>query len=254
MRHSKNNKFYYIICFLLLFTFLTKTSQVTYANEKEASSVTFQYERYISEGRYDLARQWLVRHHQTLMNSAKNEQVKNQNVIRDLIFENIDHVTKTEVPKNQKLQKAMSLVIAVNTLENQNNSIWLNSKESLENSVLAVLSKNNVSENELIKIETHWQMLQPTYQIILDDDQYEELKATYNRILHIEEETDKENLQAVFRETQLIDVINPAVEGNYVSFYWMIFIVGGIIIVTLAYVAFKKYKGEKKKKQKQHIS
>ncbi|SES80300.1 sporulation protein YpjB [Oceanobacillus limi] len=33
-------------------------------------------------------------------------------------------------------------------------------------------------------------------------------------------------------------------------FYWMIFIVGGCIAITLTYVSWRKYRGEKKKGKK----
>ncbi|HLS08269.1 sporulation protein YpjB [Lentibacillus sp.] len=34
---------------------------------------------------------------------------------------------------------------------------------------------------------------------------------------------------------------------NMIPFYWMVGIVGGSIAITLSYVGWKKYKGEKKK-------
>ncbi len=38
--------------------------------------------------------------------------------------------------------------------------------------------------------------------------------------------------------------------GNAIPFYWMIMLIGGIIIITLSYVSWRKYKGEKKNSQK----
>lgn len=37
---------------------------------------------------------------------------------------------------------------------------------------------------------------------------------------------------------------------SIVPFYWMILIIGGLIIVTLSYVSWRKYKGDKKSRQK----
>lgn len=36
---------------------------------------------------------------------------------------------------------------------------------------------------------------------------------------------------------------------DMIPFYWMIFIVGSCIAVTLSYVSWRKYKGEQKKQQ-----
>ncbi|MFD2133278.1 sporulation protein YpjB [Pseudogracilibacillus auburnensis] len=36
-----------------------------------------------------------------------------------------------------------------------------------------------------------------------------------------------------------------------VPFYWLILIIGGIIMITLSYVSWRKYRGDKKRKKKQ---
>lgn len=38
--------------------------------------------------------------------------------------------------------------------------------------------------------------------------------------------------------------------GSAIPFYWMIMLIGGIIIITLSYVSWRKYKGEKKSSKK----
>lgn len=47
------------------------------------------------------------------------------------------------------------------------------------------------------------------------------------------------------------DTVNEASgkSKEMIPFYWMIFIVGGCIALTLSYVSWKKYKGEKKKEK-----
>jgi len=37
--------------------------------------------------------------------------------------------------------------------------------------------------------------------------------------------------------------------SSIVPFYWMIMLIGGIIIITLSYVSWKKYKGDQKKRR-----
>ncbi len=51
---------------------------------------------------------------------------------------------------------------------------------------------------------------------------------------------------------QLIPINNPYImssnnKADMIPFYWMVAIVGGCIAVTLTYVSWRKYKGEKKK-------
>lgn len=36
---------------------------------------------------------------------------------------------------------------------------------------------------------------------------------------------------------------------DMVAFYWVLFVVGGLIALTLTYVSWRKYRGEKQKRQ-----
>ena len=36
--------------------------------------------------------------------------------------------------------------------------------------------------------------------------------------------------------------------SSVIPFYWMILLIGGLIVLTLAYVSFRKYRGQKRKK------
>lgn len=38
--------------------------------------------------------------------------------------------------------------------------------------------------------------------------------------------------------------------SSIVPFYWMIMLIGGIILITLSYVSWRKYRGHKKNKRK----
>ena len=38
--------------------------------------------------------------------------------------------------------------------------------------------------------------------------------------------------------------------GSIIPFYWMIMLIGGIIITTLSYVSWRKYIGQKKSEKK----
>lgn len=38
--------------------------------------------------------------------------------------------------------------------------------------------------------------------------------------------------------------------SSIVPFYWMIMLIGGVIMVTLSYVSWRKYRGHKKNKRK----
>ncbi|WP_373896160.1 sporulation protein YpjB [Virgibacillus natechei] len=49
--------------------------------------------------------------------------------------------------------------------------------------------------------------------------------------------------------SQLTESTDASADGNMEPFYWVVGIIGGCIVITLSYVSFRKYKGEKKKQK-----
>lgn len=42
--------------------------------------------------------------------------------------------------------------------------------------------------------------------------------------------------------------------SSIIPFYWMIMLIGGVIMVTLSYVSWRKYRGHKKNEQKRDVN
>lgn len=61
------------------------------------------------------------------------------------------------------------------------------------------------------------------------------------------------HVQSAFIEASphITESAEESAEGNAdrIPFYWIAGIIGGCIAITLSYVSFRKYKGEKKKKK-----
>jgi len=47
-----------------------------------------------------------------------------------------------------------------------------------------------------------------------------------------------------------IENTNELYVSSIVPFYWMITLIGGIIMITLTYVSWRKYKGQKQQKKR----
>ncbi|WP_157967828.1 sporulation protein YpjB [Paraliobacillus sp. X-1268] len=224
------------------------------ADEIEASSIAYQYERYITEERYQMANNWLKENQEVIRLAANTDHEKSQAVIGELIHENLEIVNDTSIGRVEKLHTAMSLVIALDALEHNQQPIWVKTKESLHQTVESVLAEGLASDSKRKEIISQWEIIQPTLSIMLEEEDYYELVSSYNRLYDVRSETNMEPFQVVFRQAELMDITIPAQQSAYLSFYWIILIVGGVIILTLTYVAWRKYKGQKKKKQKQHNS
>lgn len=239
---------------VLLCIVLYQFFSVIEADEIEASSIAYQYERYITEERYQMANDWLKEHQEVIHLAANTDLEKSQAVIGELIHQNLEIVNDTSIGRVEKLHNAMSLVIALDALENNEQPIWEKTKESLHDTVESVLAEGIASESKREEIISQWEILQPTLSIMLEEEDYYELVSAYNRLYDVRNETNMEPFQVVFRQAELMDIVIPAEQGTYLSFYWIILIVGGVIILTLTYVAWRKYKGQKRKNQKQRNS
>ncbi|CQR46680.1 Sporulation protein YpjB (SpoYpjB) [Paraliobacillus sp. PM-2] len=249
MNRYLNSQFYRLI-FIVIATTLIGLGFVAVTNAMESSSVSYSYERYVSEKRYDRAEQWLENHTseiEALMQSANGEK---QTVLKELIRHNLEIINRSDIAHNYKLNNARSLVIAIDAIEKPNHPLLVKSKQALDKSLESVLASGDFSQQKINNILTHWEMLKPALQVALDKDEFQQLDLLFSNLgketLNIKEDT-----ESVFKYSQLIDIHTTTAQGDPLSFYWIILMVGGIIIITLSYVAWKKYKGEKKRKQKQ---
>ncbi|WP_079709688.1 sporulation protein YpjB [Paraliobacillus ryukyuensis] len=236
--------------FVLSIIFIVLGSkQILMTQEKESSSVSYTYERYVTEQQYSLAEQWLSTHTEEIDSMMYTENQQVQAIINELISHNLDTVMRDDVPASYKVNAARSLVIALDAIKQHDDPLWMKSKQALDKSLQSVIETGNYSSERLEDILTHWQMLQPALQIVLSEEDFSALNEAFSQ-LNVESVNAVQNTKAVFKQSQLIDV-QTTTQGDPLSFYWIILMVGGAIIVTLSYVAWRKYKAEKKRKQKQ---
>lgn len=253
MKHWNFRKHRILICWtLLLGIVLQQFVLVIDAENIEASSIAYQYERFISEERYVMASEWLNEHQETIRFTANDNLDKSEPIIEDLVHHNLQIVNDTTIDRQDKLDGAMALVIALDAIENKQQPIWKKTKESLHTNIESVLEEGIIADNKRNEIIAQWEILRPTLAFMLEEDSYKQLVTAYNQLYDGNNETNIEPFQVVFRQANLMDITFPAEQGSFLSFYWIILIVGGSIILTLSYVAWRKYKGQKKKKQGQH--
>ncbi|WP_182199401.1 sporulation protein YpjB [Paraliobacillus salinarum] len=220
------------------------------SNAIESSSVSYSYERYVSEKRYDHAMRWLQDHANEMEELVQTLDTEKQSPINELIRHNLEIVNRDDITHQYKVNHARSLVITVDAIEQSESPLWIKSKQALDKKLETTIQSDDFSQQAIEDLLIHWQMLRPALQITLDEDDFVELDRLFSN-LGKESLNIKEDTETVFKYSQLIDIHSPASEADPLTFYWIILMVGGIIIITLSYVAWKKYKAEKKRKQKQ---
>lgn len=238
----------YILLFSL-FLLMTTLSHVIPLKADQSSSISYSYERFVAEQRYDLAKRWLDSHTASLQASFASADQENQERINELIRHNKEILNRSDISANYKLNTARSLVIALDAMTESSQSIWIKSKQALEDSLISLVESGDYSKQRIDSILTHWDMLKPALQIVLEDDDYTLLANEFAKLQ--QSEHDREVVtKSVINQYQLIDIETTS-QSDALSFYWIILMVGGVIILTLSYVAWRKYKAEKKRKQKQ---
>ncbi|MDL4840817.1 sporulation protein YpjB [Aquibacillus rhizosphaerae] len=225
------------------------------AHHTEIEDTLYQYDRYVAEERYETASIFLSQHKQELAQLFANQSADIEEELVSLLELNTTIINDESFPKQYKSNQAQSLLLAVDSIQNQNDPIWLKWKSNLESTLSNYLDSEQVTEQQVEKIMTEYQIIQPALRVALDEEQYNELATSYEQLRESETVTgDSAQLKAVFRQTQLLDIsTDSGSQTGKWNFIWMMSVVGGFITLTLSYVTWKKYKGEKKS-EKQTIN
>lgn len=209
-------------------------------------STLYQYERYVEEERYDNAKSLLSTHRDDIIELFETKEKVLANDLIDLLDTNIAVVNDNSFNHWFKSKQAQSLVLAVDSINNPNDPIWLRWKKDLEQSLSTYLSSQSATPAQMQQLVTQWEIMSPALKISLEEDQYNKIASSYKQInVNGNFEGNTEQLETVFRQTQMLDINNSSDSRAAINFIWMISVVGGFITVTLSYVAWKKYKGEK---------
>ncbi|MBM7569842.1 sporulation protein YpjB [Aquibacillus albus] len=223
-----------------------------YGNHSHVSSTLYQYERFVEDGRYTSAYNLLQNHKEALAQLFKNETPDSSDELISLLDKNLAMIQDSSIKKTNKLSNALSLVFAVDSIIHPHDPAWLSWKKNLEDRIITYSNQTEISNKQLEQINSDWKIINPALRISLAEENYERLESTFESFKqNPNQDVNAQEFVTVFRETSILDVSNTNQKEDSTSFLWLIFVVGGVIMITLSYVGWKKYKGEKNKSQKQ---
>lgn len=167
-------------------------------------------------------------------------------------------VTNVQLPLEERIMKVTQLRLVIDAVSNKHHPLWLNTKNSLLTSIdhLQQLTKNGdrqAYEHRFNTFLNQYHMIRPALLISLDATQFQKIDSQVqflDRNRAVEQNREKLSNHLQFMHTEFEKLFNQVVESEAdPSLLWVMFSIGGMIFVSLSYVGWKKYQGEKRKRQ-----
>jgi sporulation protein YpjB len=253
------------ICILFISIFIGSTG-IGYATEvngqhtwKELNQTTDHVLQLVKQEKFEEAKQLLDYFSEAFIELDFKEQGFTMNDMRTitLTFEAaVEAVTATERPLDERIYTVTSFRLAVDALSSEHHPLWLQSEETILVTLLAIKEEYSQENSEALqhRMNTffrHYQMIRPALLIDLEPQMLQRIESqiTYldnlrvdgvgsNKLIpHIElMESDFRKMFERIKE----DSADP-------SLLWVMFTIGGMIVLSLSYVGVRKYRAEKSK-------
>ncbi|MDC3413037.1 sporulation protein YpjB [Aquibacillus sp. 3ASR75-11] len=224
------------------------------AEHKDIRSTIFQYLRLIEDKRYDAAVKILTKHKDKIVNVENNKENNEENQTLSLLYEqNRQQLNASPVNEQQLYQSAVSLTLVLDAVTSDGVSpVWKNWQSELTNKLSAIVNDTDqISQTKVDEVITYWEIISPVLVVTLNDVEYEQIASVYQQLQTNSNKVSQTAVKEAFRQTKLLDVTSSVTtEKESSTFVMVLFIVGGFITLTLSYVGWKKYKGNKNKKRK----
>lgn len=151
-----------------------------------------------------------------------------------------------------KKENARSFVLMMETAYDIENESYVQAKKALKNQILQALESDYITfEREYVNIAMLYQNLLPSLKMEVDQQKWKDLDNQLARMVELDNlELMEENLNIILNYLDPIEV-SVVEEEDDSSFIWLLTTIGGTIIFTLFYVGWRKYKGEKKNREKE---
>jgi sporulation protein YpjB len=234
-------------------------------NWNELDKIADQALRFAKDSQFDESRKML--HHFSEIFKERQDKITlslEELKVISVTYENAEAaVTSVSMKEEERIRKLTQFRLVVDAVNQSYHPLWKNTQSlvmsSFENVKTALKEKNDGNfQYYLNEFFIHYELIRPALMISLTEEKITQLNSHIsflenNRmsLLHTPERAKhlkvvEGDLQELFLETKK-DAADPS------SLFWVILSIGSIIIFTLIYVGWKKYKGERimRKEKKQ---
>lgn len=203
----------------------------------------YKYEQLVNEGRYYIAKDYLVSKEDFIMSKVSKERPTMKQTVQDYLEKNKRILEATEATNQDKRTTMLQFIVLYDAAINEEAALWHVWKENLERN-LSRLMEEAPSDDEVIEdIAIQVEVLSPILEIHYSQ---EKINSWNQEVLTADKPMDHQQLQDVYQEVASFDI--HEIRSEQFQFYleWLLFIVVGCLFLSLSYVGWVKYKAEMK--------
>ncbi|WP_077621748.1 sporulation protein YpjB [Sediminibacillus massiliensis] len=217
------------------------------AHHSDIYSTVHQFTRLVQEGRHEDASRLLDEHRAELEKFIEEHSPWDKSEkLKELVDSTILTVENREKQNREKYSQALKLLLVMDTLQDDDKALLSSWTSDLRSEIASLQEDGNLTTEDMAKAAEYWEVIAPALELSIPQSDFEALSSAVSAgELAIDPE--EENLASV---TGQLHDLNFKQEDNIkksITLLIMVVLVGGVIITTLSYVGFKKYKGEKDK-------
>lgn len=237
---------------------------IPYANIVNASSdlqeldaKTDEILQMVKVQRYDLALKLLDSFTANFLSATASEGVfttEEQRIIYSAYEDLMIQMQNEKVEHNQKLKAATKLRLVVDAVQSDKEPLWTNMEEEMmaafQDTILAAGESNaDMFETELDRLLSQYDLIYASLQVDFHPETIQMLDAQFYYIDKYRPEVylnGVEQQQLAVLQYEMQSLFDEMKEDEAdPSLWWVIISTGSIIIITLSYVGWKKYRGSK---------
>lgn len=191
--------------------------------------------------------------------TIKNEHPLTMNELRMVTIaydEALKAATDADVTQEEKVHKVTKFRLIMDALNSEHQPLWAEMEDPIMKSIESMIKSAKHKDREDFHTELNtflaqYELIIPSLKLDIDTEQIQKLEA---RVDYIDQyrsqvlEKASNQKELVVLESELYHIFNEVTEDDAdPSLWWVIITTGSIIIVTLTYVGFRKYRGQKEK-------
>jgi len=172
-------------------------------------------------------------------------------------FENaMEAVTSVSMRQEERLKLVMEFRLAIDALSTEHHPLWLNTRSTVMKSIADMKQAATEKEAQAFQHSTNaflrnYQMIRPALMLDLEPAAFQRIESHVQYLKryrnNIVDDAQKTGHLAVMENdfNEMYDRIQK--DSADPSLLWVMLTIGGMIVISLSYAGWKKYKGEKKK-------
>ncbi|SET90549.1 sporulation protein YpjB [Salinibacillus kushneri] len=243
-----------VLIFLIIL--LTAMSIPIFAHHQEGQAYDLLEEVYTvyelaDANKYEAAREQLNQIKTALNTGHLSLSEEKLAYVLDVTENTIRHLESSIENHELKMDKVLAFVLMMESAKNPNSEMVVKWENQLTDQITNGLqSESRELQTEFYQVMDFYSIIYPAIKIKQDTKVWSQLDEQFINLNQIQNEEDM--LHALNVMLQTFETLETPVDkqkDDDASLAWLIFTVGGVIVFTLFYVGFRKYKGEKKEKK-----